>query len=408
MNKRLKFLTPIIAVLALTSHTTAMASPADTLQVRRGWYVGAEGGVPFGYGTFSSFGHDKTRVGYNAGLYGGYRFNSVLSLELSAKMGRTTLSARDCCANSGYYLGADGVRYFAPVVGMNTWNYADLKSRVNTQQYGARVNINLLGFFSGTKSSRWSFEVSPAVYAVATKADIMTIAADSKVMSGDTKWHLAYGGRAQVGFMITHNLGVGLYSELTKLTGSTLDDMPNLNHDYNYIWESGIRVGWTFGKGKKKAAPVVAEPASAAPAPAVRPAEPEQPEQPAAPAKAVEEPAAKAEPAVATVAEVAPTFPVIYFDFDKYTIAESEDSKVQEIADTMREHPDMKITLTGWCDKYGTDKVNARISLRRAEAVKARLVDLGIAADRIATVGCGSDLNAENAVSARRVVTEQQ
>lgn len=398
------------AITLLMTAMPSIAQPAAESEAspsvdRAAWYIGVEGGVPFGFGTFNSFGYDKTRAGYDIGLFGGYRFNSVLSLELSAKMGRTTLSARDCCANSGYYLGADGVRYFAPVVGMNTWNYANLKSRVNTQQYGARVNINLLGFFSGTKSSRWSFEVSPAVYAVATKADIMTIAADSKVMSGDTKWHLAYGGRAQVGFMITHNLGVGLYSELTKLTGSTLDDMPKLNHDYNYIWESGIRVGWTFGKGKKKAAPVVAEPAPAAPAPAVRPAEPEQP---AAPAKPVEEPAAKAEPAVATVAEVAPTFPVIYFDFDKYTIAESEDSKVQEIADTLREHPAMNITLTGWCDKYGTDKVNARISLRRAEAVKARLVDFGIAADRIATVGCGSDLNAENAVSARRVVTEQQ
>lgn len=26
------------------------------------------------------------------------------------------------------------------------WDYADLKSRVNLQQYGARLNVNLLGF----------------------------------------------------------------------------------------------------------------------------------------------------------------------------------------------------------------------------------------------------------------------
>ena len=35
------------------------------------WYVGVEGGIPFGFSTFSSFGHDKTRLGWAAGLYGG-------------------------------------------------------------------------------------------------------------------------------------------------------------------------------------------------------------------------------------------------------------------------------------------------------------------------------------------------
>ena len=34
------------------------------------WYVGVEGGMPFGFSTFSSFGHDKTHLGWAAGLYG--------------------------------------------------------------------------------------------------------------------------------------------------------------------------------------------------------------------------------------------------------------------------------------------------------------------------------------------------
>ena len=34
---------------------------------QQGWYVGVEGGMPFGFSTFSSFGHDKTQLGWAAG-----------------------------------------------------------------------------------------------------------------------------------------------------------------------------------------------------------------------------------------------------------------------------------------------------------------------------------------------------
>ena len=60
---------------------------------QKGWYVGVEGGMPFGFSTFSSFGHDKTRLGWAAGLYGGYRFNSIFSAELSAKYGEMNLKS---------------------------------------------------------------------------------------------------------------------------------------------------------------------------------------------------------------------------------------------------------------------------------------------------------------------------
>lgn len=94
------------------------------------WYIGLQGGVPFGVSTFSSFGADKTRAGFDAGLYGGYRFNPVLSLEAQAAWGRVNQSAQDCCA--GYWLGADGYRYEAAVAGMDgftpTWKAARSRS----------------------------------------------------------------------------------------------------------------------------------------------------------------------------------------------------------------------------------------------------------------------------------------
>ena len=133
---------------------------------QQGWYVGVEGGMPFGFSTFSSFGHDKTHLGWAAGLYGGYRFNSIFSAELSAKYGEMNLSAQDCCVERNYWLGSDGMLYNAGVLGMDSWEYANLKSHVCIGQYGARVNINLLGLFPQTADSRWDLAVSPHIYAV--------------------------------------------------------------------------------------------------------------------------------------------------------------------------------------------------------------------------------------------------
>ena len=210
---------------------------------QQGWYIGVEGGMPFGFSTFSSFGHDKTHLGWAAGLYGGYRFNSIFSAELSAKYGEMNLSAQDCCVERNYWLGSDGVLYNAGVLGMDSWEYTNLKSHVRMEQYGARVNVNLLGLFHQTADSRWDLAVSPHIYAVTTKADIQTIADDAKVMKGSTNWHLGYGADLQVGYQLTSCLKLGIYSGLTRLTGERMDGMPEYQHKNNFLWESGIRLG---------------------------------------------------------------------------------------------------------------------------------------------------------------------
>lgn len=48
---------------------------------QQGWYVGIEGGMPFGFSTFSSFGHDKTHLGWAAGLYVNPAKRNVLDLK---------------------------------------------------------------------------------------------------------------------------------------------------------------------------------------------------------------------------------------------------------------------------------------------------------------------------------------
>ena len=394
----------LIAILAsvLPLSTMKAEEGKDVLIPSQGWYVGIEGGMPFGFSTFSSFGHDKTHLGWAAGLYGGYRFNSIFSAELSAKYGEMNLSAQDCCVERNYWLGSDGVLYKAGVLGMDSWEYANLKSHVRMGQYGARVNINLLGLFHQTADSRWDLAVSPHIYAVTTKADILTIADEAKVMKGSTNWHLGYGADLQVGYQLTSCLKLGIYSGLTRLTGERMDGMPEHLHKNNFVWESGIRLGISFTKAKKRKMMGT----STIPQPEVQqqlttPEENTQQQDTAAKADKAETKVAEQD--IAETSEV--KFPVIYFDFNSIAINPDEESKLNEILHILKENPDMKVTVTGWCDTRGSVAVNRRISHQRAETLKAWLVKKGIAASRISAAGKGSDGSRE-AQKARRVETK--
>ena len=378
----------------------------DGKTISQGWYVGIEGGMPFGFSTFSSFGHDKTHLGWAAGIYGGYRFNSIFSAELSAKYGEMNLSAQDCCVERNYWLGSDGMRYNAGVLGMDSWEYANLKSHVRMGWYGARVNVNLLGLFHKTANSRWDLAVSPHIYAVTTKADIQTIADDAKVMKGSTNWHLGYGADLQVGYQLTSCLKLGIYSGLTRLTGERMDAMPEHLHKNNFVWESGIRLGISFAKAKKKNVVVETTPIKELEVPTTEP-EVQQLETTPKETTLQHETAEKAATRVEeqeVVEQPKATFPVVYFAFNSIGIKQSELSKLNGILRTLKENPNMKVTVTGWCDTKGSVAVNKRISRQRAEVVRTWLVKNGIEANRITAIGNGSD-DTQDADKARRVET---
>ena len=75
----------------------------------------------------------------------------------------------------------------------------------------------------------------------------------------------------------------------------------------------------------------------------------------------------------------------VFFLINKYNIRESEEQKVKDIVDYMRQNQTAKVMVTGYADAgTGNDKINDRLAAQRADAVVKMLTEkYGIAADRI-------------------------
>ncbi|MGC2527703.1 MAG: peptidoglycan-associated lipoprotein Pal [Candidatus Acidiferrum sp.] len=80
-----------------------------------------------------------------------------------------------------------------------------------------------------------------------------------------------------------------------------------------------------------------------------------------------------------------------YFDFNKADIRDDARTALGQTADFLRNHPEVKVTIEGHCDDRGSTEYNLVLGDRRAAAVKAYLVSLGISADRMNTVSYGKE-----------------
>ena len=82
----------------------------------------------------------------------------------------------------------------------------------------------------------------------------------------------------------------------------------------------------------------------------------------------------------------------IFFTINNSTISEGEQSKVADIANYLRQHPNARVALCGYADRdTGNDQINDRLARERVEIVKNELVTrYGIAASRISTDSKGS------------------
>ncbi len=116
-----------------------------------------------------------------------------------------------------------------------------------------------------------------------------------------------------------------------------------------------------------------------APAPEPKPAPPPPPPAPAP------KPEAKPKP----VAEKVTFAADVLFDFDKSVIKPEGKSKLDDLSNKLKGINLEVVIAIGHADSIGSDGYNQRLSVRRAESVKAYLVSKGVESNRVYTEGKG-------------------
>jgi outer membrane protein OmpA-like peptidoglycan-associated protein len=81
----------------------------------------------------------------------------------------------------------------------------------------------------------------------------------------------------------------------------------------------------------------------------------------------------------------------IHFEFDKATIQPGTEPLLDDIAQTLENIPTWRLQIVGHTDSTGDPAHNEALSRERAEAVKAALVERGIAASRVEAEGAGQN-----------------
>lgn len=79
----------------------------------------------------------------------------------------------------------------------------------------------------------------------------------------------------------------------------------------------------------------------------------------------------------------------VYFNTDKATLRESSYDALNDLLSAMQTNKAMRVEIAGHTDNRASAEYNKDLSQRRAESVKAYLVENGIAKDRIRAKGYG-------------------
>jgi outer membrane protein OmpA-like peptidoglycan-associated protein len=80
---------------------------------------------------------------------------------------------------------------------------------------------------------------------------------------------------------------------------------------------------------------------------------------------------------------------VLYFITGQDELTDESKGELRKLLDEVRKRPASDILVIGHTDRVGSEKSNDALSLQRAERVKADLLGLGIAAERLRSAGRG-------------------
>ena len=81
----------------------------------------------------------------------------------------------------------------------------------------------------------------------------------------------------------------------------------------------------------------------------------------------------------------------ILFDFDSAALRPASRDNLSQLAESLRDYPNSDVMIVGHTDTRGTEDYNYRLSVRRADAAADYLMQQGIPAERITTLGKGEN-----------------
>jgi peptidoglycan-associated lipoprotein len=84
-----------------------------------------------------------------------------------------------------------------------------------------------------------------------------------------------------------------------------------------------------------------------------------------------------------------------YFDYNQHSIRSDAQAALQKDAQTLAEiikqYPDFKLTVQGYCDERGSEEYNLALGDARAKQAKDYLATMGLPGDQLRTISYGKD-----------------
>ncbi len=181
-----------------------------------------------------------------------------------------------------------------------------------------------------------------------------------------------------------------LFASAALVTAAGAQTVDNWRAADGTVWKNGTNefcwrdANWTPATAAAPCDGAIAPKAAMAPAaaPAAAPAMAPKAAAPAAPAAAVVAPAAVAATKVTYAADA-------FFDFNKAVLKPEGKAKLDDLTGKVKDINLEVIIAVGHTDSIGSDAYNQKLSVKRAEAVKAYLVSKGIEKNRVYTEGKG-------------------
>jgi len=81
----------------------------------------------------------------------------------------------------------------------------------------------------------------------------------------------------------------------------------------------------------------------------------------------------------------------VYFDYDQYSVRPDGRAVLDKQSGWLQRYPQVAVRIEGNCDERGTREYNFALGARRADSIKAYLIEHGVSAARITTISYGKE-----------------